>query len=102
MLHRSIPTASPRWKATTKIAMAMLEQGHGGYPKNLGEGLSAIGDAIGERSEMTGLLQQQAAAADQYYKDHPPPAASDLMKRSAADDSGRAPQAVEAVDLVRQ
>ena len=91
------PSSLPALETRRKIAMAMLERGRKGYPKNLGEGLSAIGDAIGERSEMTGLLQQQAAF-DQYYKDHTPPAASDLMKRSAADDSGGAPQAVAAVD----
>ena len=47
-----------------KIAIAMMARDRK-YPKNLGEGLSAIGDAIGERKMMQSLLQGDLSQQDQ-------------------------------------
>jgi len=63
-----------------QIALAAMAQGgRKGYPKNLGEGLSAIGDAIGERAQL-GALNQQLAAYDKYVAANPEPKASDLLR----------------------
>jgi len=64
-----------------KIALAMLARDRKGYPKNVGEGLTAIGDALGERSQLAQLDAQQAAY-DKWNIDHPPPSASELMRRT--------------------
>jgi hypothetical protein len=64
-----------------KIALAMMARDRKGYPKNVGEGLTAIGDALGERSQLAQLDAQQAAY-DKWNADHPPPAASELMRRT--------------------
>jgi hypothetical protein len=64
-----------------QIALAAMAQGgRKGYPKNLGEGLSAIGDAIGERSQLS-ALNQQLAGYDKYVRDNPEPKASDLLRQ---------------------
>jgi hypothetical protein len=63
-----------------KIALAMMARDRKGYPKNVGEGLTAIGDAIGERSQLSQLDAQQAAY-DKWNADHPPPLASTLMQQ---------------------
>src|SRR4051812_5874946 len=49
-----------------KIAAAMMAQRSKGYPKTLGEGLTAIGDAIGERGYMNKLdaMEQAKSAQD--------------------------------------
>jgi hypothetical protein len=44
-----------------RIAMAMLSGNKRGYPKNIGEGLSSIGDSIGDALAMKMMLRQQAA-----------------------------------------
>jgi hypothetical protein len=43
-----------------KIADTMMKQAaRRGYPKNVGEGLTAIGDALGERSQMNQMIAAQ-------------------------------------------
>lgn len=49
-----------------RIALQMMSQGKKGYPKNVGEGLTAIGDSLGDigiarRLEAADLAQQQIA-----------------------------------------
>lgn len=59
----------PAMEARRKIALQLIaNSGKKGYPKTLGEGLSAIGDAIGERSAMRALQQQEAAYQQQAVK----------------------------------
>ena len=54
------PDSYQQLELRKRIAMAMLGQsGRKGYPKNLGEGLTAIGDAIGDRSQMQQLMAAQ-------------------------------------------
>ena len=47
--------------ARRKIAIALMSQRSKGFPKNIGEGLTAVGDAIGERRMMNELARQEAA-----------------------------------------
>ena len=75
-----------------KIALAMMARDRKGYPKNVGEGLTAIGDAIGERSQLSQLDAQQAAY-DKWNADHPPPAASELMRRTEPPPATTGPRA---------
>ena len=58
--------ASPAQMALRqRIALAMLANSkRSGYPKNLGEGLTAIGDAIGERGQIATLEAQMKAYED--------------------------------------
>ena len=99
------PSSLPALETRRKIAMALLGRDRKGYPKNIGEGLSAIGDALGERSQLSALTDQQSAF-DQYYKDHPPPKASDLIKQSAgvaaAGDGAPAPRVASAAPAADQ
>ena len=44
-----------------RIALQMMASGKKAYPKNLGEGLSAIGDSLGEIGMMRQMLQADAA-----------------------------------------
>lgn len=60
-----------------RIALEMLKQGgRKGYPRNLGEGLTAIGDALGERAQMDRLvgLQGRIDAAQEKGRSALPPA----------------------------
>jgi hypothetical protein len=45
-----------------RIALQMLSSGKKGFPKNIGEGLTAIGDAIGDRGIMSRLAAEEAAS----------------------------------------
>ena len=58
--------ASPAQMALRqRIALAMIGNAkRSGYPKNLGEGLTAIGDAIGERGQIATLEAQMKAYED--------------------------------------
>ena len=58
--------ASPAQMALRqRIALQMLANSRrSGYPKNLGEGLAAIGDAIGERGQIKSLEEQMKAYED--------------------------------------
>lgn len=72
-----------------KIALAMLAQGgRKGYPKTLGEGLTAIGDALGERGQIAALERAQAAFQEQSAKDAP-----SLVPGGAAPAAAPGPQA---------
>jgi hypothetical protein len=63
-----------------QIALAAMAQGRKGYPKTIGEGMTAIGDAIGERGQLN-ALNAQLAAYDQYVRDNPEPKASELLRQ---------------------
>lgn len=63
-----------------QIALASMARDKKGYPKNLGEGLTAIGDAIGERGQMN-ALNRQLSGYEQYLRDNPEPKASDLLRQ---------------------
>jgi hypothetical protein len=75
-----------------KIAIAMLGRDRKGYPKNVGEGLTAIGDALGERSQLAQLDAQQAAY-DKWNIEHPPPSASSLMQQTNPPAAATGPRA---------
>ena len=54
-----------------RIALQMMSQGKKGYPKTLGEGLTAIGDSLGDM----GMARQLASADLAQQQIAPPPAA---------------------------
>jgi hypothetical protein len=59
------PDSYPTLQLRQRIAEAMLKNAsRKGYPKTLGEGLTAIGDAIGERGQMQALMGSQKAIED--------------------------------------
>jgi hypothetical protein len=65
-------TNYPALEMRRKIALAMLAQNsRKGYPKTLGEGLSAVGDAIGEGMTYRRLMAQEAAYQRQLEKEAP-------------------------------
>ena len=54
--------SQPAMEARRRMALQLMANaGKKGYPKNLGEGLTAIGDALGERGMMNQLTAQEAA-----------------------------------------
>lgn len=56
-------------EARRRMALqVMANAGRKGYPKNLGEGLTAIGDALGERATLNRLAAQEAAYQTQATK----------------------------------
>jgi len=63
-----------------QIALAAMARDRKGYPKTIGEGLTAVGDAIGERGQMN-ALNTQLAAYDKYVRDNPEPKASELLRQ---------------------
>jgi hypothetical protein len=46
-------------EARRRIAMQMIANSRKGYPKNIGEGLTAIGDAFGDRAVLNQLMKQE-------------------------------------------
>jgi hypothetical protein len=60
-----------------KIALAAIVRDRKGYPKNIGEGLTAIGDALGERAQVNQALASQSAYED-YTRKNPPPSVESL------------------------
>jgi hypothetical protein len=60
-----------------KIALAMMARSRSkGYPKNIGEGLTAIGDSLGDIGLMHSLERQQAEMDEQRRRqmdEAPPP-----------------------------
>ena len=62
------PTSYAALDTRRKIALAMMMRERKGYPKNIGEGLTAIGDALGERGAMNALAQQEAADQKQSWR----------------------------------
>jgi hypothetical protein len=48
-------------EARRRIALQLLANSRKGYPKTVGEGLTAIGDAIGDRAVLNQLAQQESA-----------------------------------------
>src|SRR6478736_1739044 len=79
----SDPTSYPAMQLRQRIALQMMQQGKKGYPKNLGEGLTAIGDAIGEVG-MARRLERQQAAYEDFVKKNPPPDAAALLQQPRA------------------
>jgi hypothetical protein len=55
------PRSYPAMEARRKIALQLLTNSKKGYPKNIGEGLTSIGDAIGDRAVMNQLARQESA-----------------------------------------
>ena len=88
------PTGSPgsyqALETRRKIALQMLANQRKGYPKNIGEGLSAIGDAIGERGVMKRMEEQQAAF-DKYNEEHKPPDVNSLLPQDGAPPAAAGP-----------
>lgn len=54
------PVSYPAMEMRRKIALQMLANSRKGYPKTLGEGLTAIGDAIGDRAVLNQLMGQES------------------------------------------
>jgi hypothetical protein len=82
-----------------RIALQMMAQGKKGYPKNVGEGLSSIGDSVTEGLMMRSLTQQAAALQQARLADEAkaaavagnPPAAAVPGKRADVVDEGVVP-----------
>jgi hypothetical protein len=74
------PSSYQALEMRRKIALQMLANQRKGYPKNLGEGLTAIGDALAERHAMQ-LMEGQQAAFDKYTADNKPPDVSTLLNQ---------------------
>jgi hypothetical protein len=55
------PTSYQGMEARRRIALQLLANSKKGYPKTIGEGLTAVGDAIGDRAVLNQLAQQEAA-----------------------------------------
>jgi hypothetical protein len=56
----NVPVTPEGMALRQRMALAMLGRDRKGYPKNVGEGLTAIGDALGERSQMNQLVAQMS------------------------------------------
>lgn len=52
-------------EARRRIALQLLANSKKGYPRTIGEGLTAIGDAIGDRAVLNQLAQQESAYQQQ-------------------------------------
>ena len=77
------PGSYPALQMRQKLALAQIAGNKKGYPKTVGEGLTAVGDAIGERSQVNQMLGQQAAY-DAYVRAHAPPDAATLLNTPGA------------------
>jgi hypothetical protein len=56
----NVPITPEGMALRQRMALAMIGRDRKGYPKNPGEGLTAIGDALGERSQMNQLVAQMS------------------------------------------
>src|SRR6478752_2297348 len=83
-----------------RIALQMMSQGKKGYPKNIGEGLTAIGDSLGDIGMARQLAQADLAAQGAANKDPAtllsggaaalPPAVAGAMNYAPEDGGGGA------------
>jgi flagellar protein FlgJ len=55
------PTSYQGMEARRRIALQLLANSKKGYPKTIGEGLTAVGDLIGDRAVLNQLAAQEAA-----------------------------------------
>jgi hypothetical protein len=84
----SDPTSYPGMQLRQQIALRLMGQGNKkGYPKNVGEGLTAVGDALGDIG-MARRLERQQAAYEDYVRKNPPPDAATLLQPPAAATTG--------------
>ena len=77
------PRSAQALEMRKKIALAMIGRDRKGYPKTLGEGLTAIGDALGERAQVNAAMSQLAARED-YVRKNPTPSPESLISGAAA------------------
>jgi Phage tail lysozyme len=84
-------TNYPALEARRKIALQLIARDKKGYPKNIGEGLTSLGDALGEIGMMRGLQQQEAAYQRQLNTAAPQMVPGDARTPAAAPPPAAAP-----------
>jgi hypothetical protein len=109
MVTGNVPLTPEGMALRQRLALAMIGGSKKGYPKNLGEGLTSIGDALGERMQMNQLTDQMAqlerASANRGVRPAVLPAAPAAVPGSNDPSTGQqsaAPATVQTVDASPQ